>query len=630
MRPTLHFLAFLAPLLGACYSAGDGEPPVLSQIYFPTGLALDVVDAATPPQHLYVASSDFDLQYRASALASYDLATIDALVQHNCNVDSDCAGVLGTKSLATVCDNLDAGYNSGTAEAPLYAPSYFCVDPPQNGVVNPCGPVLQHSAADLLLYPGRCQSFDANTLRPQGIDPLIRDTVEIGAFATDVVFKPTPIPADGTTNTYTGRLFMPVRGDATLHWVDVTPDLVGSHPDGTPQLYCGQQNTDGNGCDGLHRIGDDARTESPNDVGQEPEPFAIAIDDVGKNIAVTNQTTGSVSLYVNQWSAPTNPTDSMYPEPPISLVNLLAGLPTAPVGITAVPMPLLLDQSSYRSGFLAVYRDAPQVDLLRVQDDPLRDPKSPPSATNYGVQVLARAASIPINTNSNGSDSRGIAIDHTQRDSDYEACLQPYPACAKEPLGNYLSGAADVSACACPQAPGDALNACKAALQTCLQAVHQPSVFVANRAPASLVIGALGQSSQYASGTSELPAFTDSVPLSVGPSRVVLGKVRVPSNAPDAIVDASGNYILETRVFVVCFDSRKIYIYDPARHVIDSIVSTGRGPYALVIDDQRGRGYVAHFTDSYLGVISLDQRFPQNYASIVASVGVPSAPRASK
>jgi DNA-binding beta-propeller fold protein YncE len=152
-------------------------------------------------------------------------------------------------------------------------------------------------------------------------------------------------------------------------------------------------------------------------------------------------------------------------------------------------------------------------------------------------------------------------------------------------------------------------------------------VYVSNRAPASVLIGTLASDKTYVSGTSELPAFTDSLPLTQGPSRVVLGKVRVPGTTYS---DAHGTFDLEQRVFIVCFDSRRIYLYDPVRQVVDAIVTTGRGPFALAIDEQRGLGYVAHFTDSYLGVISLDQRFPNNYAQIIASVGIPTPPRASK
>ena len=225
-------------------------------------------------------------------------------------------------------------------------------------------------------------------------------------------------------------------------------------------------------------------------------------------------------------------------------------------------------------------------------------------------RVLTRAAAVAINANSVGSDSRGIVIDDSQREADYRVCQKP------------CFGLTDAARDACLQQIADS---------SCLQSVHQPErVFVSNRAPPSLLVGALTPDPSYAWGTSELPAFTDSIPLPAGPSRVVLGNVKVPGTAQSKLSDAAGPYELEQRVFIVCFDSRRIYLYDPVRHVIDSIVSTGRGPFALAIDESRGLGYVAHFTDSYLGVISLDQRFPKNYAAIVASVGVPSPPRASK
>ena len=239
----------------------------------------------------------------------------------------------------------------------------------------------------------------------------------------------------------------------------------------------------------------------------------------------------------------------------------------------------------------------------------LADAPSPGSA-DYPRYVLTVAGSAPINANSVGSDSRGIVIDEAQRRADVDRC----------------------GATVCAGTTGDALGACQ---QTqpyldCTVLAHQPSVYVANRAPSSLLVGDMTPDYSYAAGSSELPAFIDSVALTSGPSRVVLGYVKVKAAAGGAGSDDGGAYDLERRVFVVCFDSRKIFVYDPARRVIDAIITTGRGPFALAIDEKRGLGYVAHFTDSYLGVISLDQRFPQTYASVVASIGTPSPPRASK
>lgn len=578
MRPPLLFVALSAVLLGSCFSPGDGQAPPLKSLYFPTGLALDVIpkmssdpsiepDPPDAPKHLFVASSDFDLQYKASALASYDLDKLSAYLPQSCNVDSDCAD--GKECDAASANHLVSG-----------DPSYFCVAPGMEAT--PCGALGEHSAADQLLFPGRCASID-----PRVHLEVIADQVQIGAFATDAVFKAT---GEGGSSAIKGRLFLPVRGDATLHWIDVLSPA--DHvADGA--LDCGQSAPDFS-CDPLHRIGNNTDANL-NNLKQEPEPFAIGVDDDGTNIVITNQTTGSVSLYVNRW-----------PEAaPVTLVSILTGLPTAPVGIAALPRPVLpSDDMSYETGFLTVYRNAPQVDLLRVpSDNENNDNKDSPDYR----PVLTRAAAVAINANSIGSDSRGIVIDDSQRQADSRVCEKPcFGLAVKSP---------ERDACLRQQA-------------ACLQAVHQPSVFVSNRAPASLLIGALTSDSSYAWGTSELPAFTDSIPLTAGPSRVVLGKVRVPGSR--LMDDAGRPYDLEQRVFIVCFDSRRIYVYDPVRHVIDSIVSTGRGPFALAIDEARGLGYVAHFTDSYLGVISLDQRFPKNYAAIVASVGVPSPPRTSK
>jgi hypothetical protein len=142
-------------------------------------------------------------------------------------------------------------------------------------------------------------------------------------------------------------------------------------------------------------------------------------------------------------------------------------------------------------------------------------------------------------------------------------------------------------------------------------------VFVTNRSPASLLVGqsrpAIADVASH-----DLPAFTDSVPLSLGPTRVVVGD----------ILNADGER--ERRAFAVSFDSRRITIYDPVRGRIEAEVTTGRGPQAFVVDEENGLGYVAHFTDSYIGVVDLDQRRPNTYGTIVASFGKPEPPRAAK
>ncbi|MEI9951059.1 MAG: hypothetical protein WDO74_19300 [Pseudomonadota bacterium] len=570
MRPLSLLAALSALLLNSCYTAGDGKAPPLEELYFPTGLALDGLSQSDEgdgaPKYLYVANSDFDLQYRAGSMVSYDLDLLRKVVPQNCNQSADCQG-------GAICD---APGVEGIPSDPARVPSYYCVDPANP---EPCGAFGARDQADMVLNPGRCKSVDP--INPQDGSPsVLVDSVGIGAFATDAIWRANPNAAAE----FPGRLFVPVRGDSTLHWIDVH--------DG--KFACGQNGSDDNGCDDQHRAGESG-SDNLYQLTQPAEPYALDATADGAFVAITNQTSGSVSLFANDWSSNGGP----------KLVNILSGLPLAPVGIAALPETVFANGARPAPGFLVAYRNAAQIDLLRVRSDAA---DTGTSLVNYTRYALREAATALINANSLGFDSRGIAIDDAERQKDYAACQAAAGDCGAAP---------------------DPIQ-CEADLTRCLRAVHQPAVYVASRAPASLLVGAMTADIGYPAGTSELPSFTDSIPLTFGPSRVIIGDVKVPGTAQSVKRDSAGPYELERRVFAVCFDSRRIFVYDPKRRLIDSIVSTGRGPYALAMDSVRGLAYLGHFTDSYLGVISLDQRFPQTYATIVASIGAPKAPRTSK
>lgn len=546
MRPLLLLAALSALASSSCFSPGDGQSPPLDSLYFPTGLALDPAPVGEASKYLYVASSDFDLQYRSSALLSYDLERVAEVVPRSCADDAQCRA-------DEACDTKPSAENKG-------APSFFCVNATDR---LPCGPLGDRDAGDQIQNPGRCLAV--TPLEPQdGGRSLRRDSVGIGAFATDLIVRK---PGDRA------RLFLPVRGDASLHWIDVEDGL----------FECGQDDNSDHACNGAHRSGDRSDgADNDNRLRQPSEPFAIAAQDDPEFIAVTHQTTGSVSLFHGGM-------DDAGP----TLEGILTGLPTAPVAIAAVPRPspLLVPDELYRPAFLVGYRNAAQLDLLRVRIDPVVSQDVSGVSTSYTRYGLNDVGTVGITANAAGFDTRSIAIDASQRDADYAAC----------------SGA--------PDEPG------------CLKAATQPKVYLSNRAPPSLLIGSLMVDGGSASGSNDLPAIVDTASLTAGASRIVLGRVKVPGST---FTDEAGGYDFEQRVFIVCFDSRRVFVFDPKRRVIEAIIGTGRGPYALVIDEMRALGYVAFFTDSYLGVVSLDQRFPPNYATLVASIGTPSPPRSSK
>jgi YVTN family beta-propeller protein len=154
---------------------------------------------------------------------------------------------------------------------------------------------------------------------------------------------------------------------------------------------------------------------------------------------------------------------------------------------------------------------------------------------------------------------------------------------------------------------GDCLTAC---------AGIAVDVYLANRTPASLLVGNTTSIRRGSIGNDRLQV-SSMVPVDAGPSRTVMGE----------ITDENGE--LQRRVFVASFDSRSVTIYNPDTRAVEARVITGRGPTALAIDSARALAYVAHFTDSYIGVIDLDRRH-RTFGNIILALGEPTAPRGDR
>jgi hypothetical protein len=579
-------LAAFGAIAAGCYSPGDGISPPLDRIYFPVGLAL-----TTKSQYLVVVNSDFDLQYNAGSLGVLAVDQFAPLVPVPCRTDSDCSASTTASSLGrTRCDNETGGEEIA---------SFFCVDP---AAPVPCGLLGERPLADRLLQPGRCLAFEPD--HPPSGGSFYSDRVQIGAFATDVVYRAQPLASGQKIDEpRPGRLFVPVRGDATLHWLDI---------DESGRVECGQANGSG-ACDEVHRAGDQPDQENTRDLRLSPEPYGLDVSAEGDAVLVSNQTSGQVSLFENRWGPPAPDAESSN-RLGVSLKFVVGNLPSRPIAIAALPTPALARvrrfpesqarQTAFPPGFLLTYRNSPEVDLLRYFSDTTSNPVRP---------YVTRPSVAPITLNSSGADSRGLAVDGSARHAAELECL------AAVGQGEHCLAQTTCTA-------GNCVSNCLAALTpeqessltACLNNVSPTplDVYIASRSPSSLLVGSTSPALN-ALETTDVPAFYDSVPLSTGPSRVVTGNV----------LTGSGK---ERRVFVSCFDSRRVYVYDPARRAVDVEVVTGRGPYAIAVDDEHHWLFVAHFTDSYIGVVSLDRRFPETYGKMLASIGEPSAPRASK
>ncbi|HEY8079167.1 MAG TPA: hypothetical protein VIF62_33775 [Labilithrix sp.] len=592
-----------------CYSRGDGSAPPRDVFYYPVGLRVSANGSV-----LYVVNSDFDLQYNGGTIQSYDLQ----------KVREDAAKML--------------------AHPPPGCPSV--------------APGFRDDGS------GTRQPLGEQCAPPRDSRPFYRRSVVIGAFATDLQISappdrltpsgpPSGMPCapDGTcqgglvcsggigahvgtcepvSNRALDRLFVPVRGNASVTWVDTTRDVEGQQtpPDAAGgyapfELDCAQD-SEGR-CSGSHAAGTDA-TDNSRGFTMPGEPFGMTISPDGESLLVTHQTDTKVSLFSTGLSR-----DPAAPIGRPTIDFVLDGLPTGGVGLASVPH----DRESGVApppfdAFLWTTRASAEVDLVRRYPDQASDTTNDAgfqgaAASSLHRPFIDREQVFPILPTAGGSDSRGIAIDSTPR----LACKAR--VAAADPASGRTQSMVDAETLACARKPA--------------------RVYIANRSPASLIIGEIGADAPNG-GAYDPDRLTleTSIPMRAGPSNVYLAPV----------VDPDGSYAL--RVFVTCFDSAEVFIFNPDTQLIENEIRVGPGPFALAFDPFRIEdvatnakvpadpvysastdadlktlrkyrfAYVASFTQSFVQLIDLDngEADRTTYERVVYTLGNPTNPLESQ
>jgi hypothetical protein len=571
-----------AIVTGGCVTTDSGREPPADELYFPTGLAL-----SGGRKSLYVANSDFDLQYKAGTVMQLDAEKL----------------IKDVRRVAAILENED----------------------PDESFAEACGSIGLEVNPEVLLQPGPCAPFPT--------DRYVRKSVEIGAFASDLYWLGRP---DGEG----ARLLIPVRGDPSITQVDVADDRPGAGAEAeeaarrsgacgtaTACLACDVDRA--GGCGESSRIGRDpgVRDGSPDPRPALPvEPMALAWSADAKWVISTHQSSASVALTSHAWTRRLGSDDSSAAS---AVESVLDKMPPGPTGVTRIPGPavaVLADASTeakaaaksagMRPGFLVGYRAAPALSLLRIE------PSVEKQLGFAEPPQLEVEATIPLTLTASGADSRGILVSSRERRQCEAACIgMDTPT---EIAADALEAEFDAAVLA-RLAQFDLSPTGLACLEDCAQVPLD--VVVANRAPASLLLGRittetrLPQQDGVARGWSDQVEFQRSVALGAGPSRVVEA----------FIVTDAGN--LERRLLIACFDARSIFVYDPVAERVEATIRTGRGPHALVgvsgttPDGPYAYLVVGHFTDSYLGVVNLDARSARSFATMIATVGKRTPPR---
>jgi hypothetical protein len=602
-------LAVACATAPACYTGGGrGTDPPSNTFYFPVGLAVSAGGNV-----LYAVNSDFDLQWNGGTLQSYDLFKI-----RNDTLDLITANLKGNPPPPQL--HYVVGLVPGQCVTGQVAPDG--------------GPVAQQSVDNNL---GRIP-LGQGCAPPVDTTPYVRNSVIIGAFATDLQLQFTPPAPPAMTPGVGHRLFMPVRGNATLTWADVDIDDPNSPPPGDGNAASGS-NPFVILCQGRPGACHSGSVPDPADTRNQTmpgEPFGMGQLQDGSAIAITHQSTTQTSLLLA--GSPSNPpglATSVDPSMQFVLENVAAGgssiasvphdpdssVPPCPPGVTPFPVcspapdggavgPCLsVLPTCVRPAFLETSRSSAEIDLLRYYDDDGTQRIDGGVVGQGGLKrpFLAEEVAFPVATNGS-SDLRGIAIDPTPR----IACKATHAASAQACADGYPA-----------------------------------RVYIASRSPSSrLIAGTIGGPSPSGDGSYQPDLLTlagGEVSLPPGASRVYL--------AP--IVNLEGNY--ELRVFVVNFDSATISIIDPNKPLDAALVDTiyvGPGPFAMAFDPfslddvatnqpvradmrpgsktsgQYRFGYVASFTQSFVQVIDLDQSSP-TYESVVFTLGKPTPPKGS-
>jgi hypothetical protein len=283
VRFALGFLLIFGMISTGCINK-DGEPLPAGLMTFPIAIELSLdEDVDGKPKYVYVTSSNFALQYNSGNVQSYDL---------NKAVDAIEAGCMGP-GVREAC--LEPGYVGDIRDPicsckPLSDPDcvpsgtgvlQLCLESDYEGDVNAdscaCNPLFDAAGtganACIAISPSRCTVVPAGlqisepgaALRVVPVVGLLPGEVEIGSFSDGM-----GLSTDGR------RLYVPVRSDANLTFIDVNEE---------GQLRCGGEYGQRHTCTSDYRSGSIEQVNPSVELILPPDPVDVYVGDLAADFA---------------------------------------------------------------------------------------------------------------------------------------------------------------------------------------------------------------------------------------------------------------------------------------------------------------------------------------------------------
>ena len=274
-RATCFSLGFL--LISGIVSAGcvntDGEPLPPGLMTFPIAIELSLPPAASePPQYVFVANSNFALEFNTGTVQSYDLQVLNDAIDSTGDFAGEGCAFAGIQD---VCTDNDAA--TGIRDS--------CLDGTQDTDCNcnanvdqdcqPCGCDMRQAepACTTAVPADRCSVIPTQLrLRDQGallktvVAPgLLLSEAEIGSFADGLAIA-----------TAGNRLYLPVRSNANLSFIDV---------DAQGLFDCGSGFVESQSCSEYYRNGGSEQVNPAAPVETPPDPVDVFAGDLSADFA---------------------------------------------------------------------------------------------------------------------------------------------------------------------------------------------------------------------------------------------------------------------------------------------------------------------------------------------------------
>jgi hypothetical protein len=266
----LGFFLISGTVVGGCINkTGEALPPGLMS--FPIAIELSPdEDAEGRPRFVYVTSSNFALQYNSGNVQAYDLermvtgifdGCVNEWVIPGCDTgDCTCDPLTELDCIPTQPGIKDECLTNDF-EGDINDPACAC-DP------DPADDSCTAIAADrCTVVPAEVdfQDPESAALKVVPVDGLLTGEVQIGSFSDGL-----GVATDGR------RLYVPVRSDANITWIDVNEE---------GQLSCGADFGVPQTCTGEYRDGAGEQENPTIDLSFPPDPVDVYVGDLSSDFA---------------------------------------------------------------------------------------------------------------------------------------------------------------------------------------------------------------------------------------------------------------------------------------------------------------------------------------------------------